>query len=158
MRWVVASSSCSIVRTDRSIPERSKPSPAAQQPARGMPQISWRVIAFIGALFAIVAVVVVAIANEASGSYFVGLDCDAVVVYKGKPGGTLVIDPEVVSEPGVSLDLLTEAEQLRVRANPTFDSIEEAEAFIGGLDRVVSPGATSIAPADAPSSTNEPNL
>ena len=99
-----------------------------------------------------------AIANEASGSYFVGVQDEQVVVFKGKPGGTALIDPEIVSEPGVSIDLLTEAEQLRVRSNPEFDTIEEAESFIGGLDRVVSPGTTAVVPEDAPSSTDAPNL
>src|SRR5690606_35435960 len=68
------------------------------------PRFTWRVVVFLLLLVAIAGSVVFAISWSAGKSYFVAYDGDQVAVFRGKPGGVLFFDPEVVSTSRLSRD------------------------------------------------------
>ncbi len=68
---------------------------AALRPPRPR-RFTWRVLAFIIAFVAIVALGGAAVDYYGRNSYYVGYDKDRVVIYRGRPGGVLWIKPEMV--------------------------------------------------------------
>ena len=101
------------------------------------------VLAVLGAAFG-------AIVWYGKGAYYVGFDGDQVVVYQGRPGGVLWIDPEQVGTYPLERSDLTEAGISRIEANPTFSSRADADAYVANLE--ADPAAV-IPPTTTTSST-----
>lgn len=64
-------------------------------------RITWRVLAFLVLLAAVLGGAVATIQWYGTSAWFVGFDDDEVVIYRGRPGGILWIDPEVVERTGI---------------------------------------------------------
>lgn len=58
-----------------------------------------------------------------------------VVIYQGRPGGVLWVDPEVVESVELDVAELTDADRARLEARPLVSSLDEARAFVDALDR-----------------------
>jgi protein phosphatase len=106
---------------------RRRRDPDAPKPPR---RITWRVVAFVLVLVAILGAGVAAISSYARGTYYVGTDGDTVVIYKGKPDGVLWFEPtlEETTELQVA-DLPAEARD-DVARGIEFGDLDEAEAYI----------------------------
>jgi hypothetical protein len=90
-----------------------------------------RVLAFALPIIVIIGVGIAAIGWYAQRGYFVALDRSTVVVYKGRPGGVLFWDPEVVERTGLRGTRLTDNDLQIVRDQKTFDTKTAALAFVG---------------------------
>ena len=80
------------------------PSPPARPsppPRRGF---TWRLVAFVLLLLAVLAVGGASVRWYARSVYFVGLDGDRLAVYRGRPGGLLGFEPVLVDRKPVTLD------------------------------------------------------
>ena len=78
-------------------------------------------------------------------------DSGQVVLYQGRPGGLLWIDPTVEATGAATRDELTDASVALVEAQPTFSSLSDATLFIRGLDMV----EAASEPDDAPPTTGD---
>lgn len=113
-----------------------------------------RLVKSIG-VFILLAVLVTAFVSTAAwarrGFYVEFDDSGQVVLYQGRPGGLLWIDPTVEATGAVTRDELTEASVARVEARPTFSSLSDATLFIRGLEMV-----EATAEPDSDADTAEP--
>jgi serine/threonine protein phosphatase PrpC len=109
-----------------------------------------RVGTVLVAVIAVLGVAFGAIVWYGKGAYYVGFEGDQVVVYQGRPGGVLWIDPEQVGTYPLERGDLTEAGISRIEAEPTFSSRADADAYVANLE--ADPAAV-IPPTTTTSST-----
>ncbi len=91
-------------------------------------------------IFVLLALIVTAFVSTAAWArrgFFVEFnDSGQVVLYQGRPGGLLWIDPTVEATGSATRDELTDASVALVEAQPTFSSLSDATLFIRGLEMV----------------------
>jgi serine/threonine protein phosphatase PrpC len=90
------------------------PARAERVPLRS--RLSWRVVGFGLLVVAVIGGAFATIQWYGTGAYYVGFDRDEVVIYQGRPGGVLWIDPTVEDRTGIDRDDVPEK---------FFDAIEE---------------------------------
>ncbi len=123
---------------DEPAPSGPEPDAEERQRSRGLRR---RSILSIVAVLAIVGAGVWLIGTYARDNYFVGFDQDQIVIYQGRPGGVLWFDP-TVEEPTPFLRVdLTDALALEVEANPEFDSLQAAQAYVDELEARAAPSS-----------------
>jgi hypothetical protein len=74
-----------------------------------------------------------AVNYEAHHTFYVGFDADRVVIFKGRPGGVLWIDPTVDSPSDITRDKVPPARLDQLEQGKRTGSKEEAQAFIDAL-------------------------
>ncbi len=72
------------------------------------------------------------------GAYFAADESGQVVIFKGRPGGLLWVDPELEIETGVSIDELAPAGVQQLEQEVEWTSLADAQTFVDQLDRVES--------------------
>lgn len=72
----------------------------------------------------------------ASNAYFAAEDGGEVVIFKGRPGGILWIDPEVEERTGLFVDELTPAGIQKLEQELEWTSLGDASDFVDQLERV----------------------
>ncbi len=97
------------------------------------PRLTWRSLAFGGALLVVALVAIGGTGWYARSGWFVGVDGDQVALFQGRPGGVLWIDPTVERMSPILYNDLTPDEQQRVDGEQEFSTREEAEEFLAGL-------------------------
>jgi protein phosphatase len=90
------------------------------------------------ALVAVIAVVLSAIVWSGSNTYYVGFDGDQVAVYRGKPGGVLWVDPELVETTDLTRSDLPQDVRSAVAGNKEFGSQGAATRYVVTLQSIVS--------------------
>ena len=100
--------------------------------ARGR-HVTWRVVTFVLALLVIAGVAFGAVSWAAKRTYFVGFAGTDVVIYQGRPGGLLGIDPELEKRLELERSELTEAQVEDVASNPSFGSLADAKSYANSL-------------------------
>jgi len=115
---------------------------------------TWRVTAFLVALVLILVGTVAAIGWTARNSWYVSYD-DAgnVTLYRGKPGGVLFFDPEVVQTSDLTRDDLGELYRDQVADGKEFDSEAAAERYLLALRSTVPADRDTT---DGPDGSDEP--
>jgi serine/threonine protein phosphatase PrpC len=97
------------------------------------PFVTWRLALFVAAVLIILGVVLALVITDARSSYFVGLDGEEVVIYRGQPDGWLWIDPTIEEREGFDISDLNDADIEFVADRVEFDSFEEARDRADGL-------------------------
>ena len=126
-------------------------------------RVTWRVIAFLLALLAVLAAVFGATAVSANGTYFVGFEGEEVAVYKGKPGGVLWINPSLVESGPLTRKELPEDARVAVQQKPQFSSKGKAMRYVATLQERVdeledkTTSTTTTAPGSTSTSTTSAN-
>jgi protein phosphatase len=93
------------------------------------PFVTWRLGLFVGAVLLVLGVLVSSVVAYARSAYFVGLDGEEVVIFRGRPDGVLWFDP-TVEEPLVLTVAELEADDLReVVDGVEFDTLDEARDY-----------------------------
>lgn len=59
-------------------------------------RVTWRLVVYLLAVLGVVGIAFGALTYYGRHTYFVGFDADAVVIFKGRPGGLLWMQPEIV--------------------------------------------------------------
>lgn len=121
-------------------------------------RLTFRVALFILVLLAVIGGGVAAVWWYATNSYFVGLDEGRVAIFKGRPGGLLFIEPEVVEETDLTEAAVPPARAEAVEAGHEVASLEDARRYVRNLRRdsqLVSP-TTSTSTTTAPPPTSAP--
>jgi protein phosphatase len=103
--------------------------------ARRPKRLTLRVLAFLVVILVVLAVAVLAVGWYATRTYFVAFDGDQVVIYQGRPGGLLWIDPTLAERTTPPLDrqALVGALCDRVDGQPSATSISAARAIVEQL-------------------------
>ena len=71
----------------------------------------------------------------AGGAFFAAEESGEVVIFKGRPGGLLWVDPEVEAQTGVSIDELAPAGVQQLEQEVEWTSLEDAQTFVDQLER-----------------------
>jgi protein phosphatase len=110
----------------------------------GRPRFTWRVLLFIVAVLAVIGVVVAAITYYAQDTYYVGFDGDAVVIYRGRPGGVLWIRPELVERSGLTRQTVPSSAVDDITAGKLEPTRDDAHRYLANLaDEMADQGTTS---------------
>jgi protein phosphatase len=109
-------------------------------------RITWRVVAFVVLLLAVLGGAVAAVLWYATSYYFVGFDDSGVVtVYQGHPGGVLWIDPKVVDRhPELTEENLRQDSRDRVESEPEQTSRRKADRFVENLSTTTTSTTTTL--------------
>ncbi|HEY2330825.1 MAG TPA: Stp1/IreP family PP2C-type Ser/Thr phosphatase [Acidimicrobiales bacterium] len=102
-------------------------------PAPTHRRFTWRVAIFLGA---IVVVVLVALGGTwwvARSTYYVGLSGNNVVVFRGRPGGVLFLDPTVEENTNLTLADVPPSQVDAVKAGKTAATLAQARAYVANL-------------------------
>jgi protein phosphatase len=138
------------------------------------PRVTLRVVIFIVALLAILAGIAAAVWWFGERSYFVGLQGNAVTIYKGRPGGLLWINPTVAQGTNLTTDncppssgkICVPASAVPdLRAGKEEPSLAAAQQYVTNLTQEATsvqssssggpPAAGTTAPAPGPAPTTQ---
>jgi protein phosphatase len=100
-------------------------------------RLTVRVVAFFVVIVVVLGVAVLAVGWYATRTYFVAFDGEQVVIYRGRPGGLLWIEPTVKEPSAPSLDRAALVGALcdRVEGEPSATSLSAARAIVEQLRR-----------------------
>jgi protein phosphatase len=126
--------------------------------AKGRPlreRLTWRSLAFLVSLVVLVGGAFATIQWYGTSTYFVGFEGDEVVIFKGRPGGLLWIDPSLEEETGIERDEVPETFLDDIEAGKEQASLARADRYVSNLDRAIdeerrsttTTTSTTVAPA-----------
>jgi len=125
---------------------------ASRQVSRRRRRLTWRVIAFILVLLAVVGGALATIQWYGGSGYFVGLDGDQVAIFKGRPGGLLWIEPKLVEVSDLDIDRVPEAPRHDIEGGKQQPSLEDARRYVAN----VSERADELDPPTTSTTTTAP--
>lgn len=141
-------------RPDEAEPIRATPSPPAGD--GGGRRFTLRLAVFLLALVLVLAAAGAAVGFFARAGYYVGLDGEEVVIYKGRPGGLLWFSPTVEERTGVQLDEVRPSREQDLRDGKEEPSLAAARRYVDNLEDEAAPPTTTTTtvpvapPAPAP--------
>ncbi len=123
-------------------------------------RVTWRVLLFVLLVVALVAGVVATIQWYGTSAYFVGFDGDQVAIYKGRPGGVLWIDPELVDVTGLARDDVPDARLADIDEGVEQGSLSDARRYVANVteqaQELAPPTTTTTAPATSTTRSTAP--
>ncbi len=121
-----------------------------QKPRR----FTWRVFLFVLLLLGLAAGVVATIQWYGQSTYFVGFEGDRVAIFKGRPGGLLWIEPELVETSELARDRVPEDRVDELQAGVEQSSKSDAEAYVNRVsERAEQLSPTSTTTTRPPATT-----
>ncbi len=90
---------------------------------------TWRLAVFVAAVLIVLAVLFTSITVYARSAYFVGVEGENVVIYKGRPDGVLWFDPTVEEMVDITVSDLDPDDLESLSDAQEFDTLEEARQF-----------------------------
>ena len=130
--------------------------PGAPRKARGR-RFTWRVALFTLLILALVGGVVATIQWYGTSAYFVGFEGDNVTIFKGRPGGVLWIEPELVTVTDLERDRVPESRVADIDEGIEQPSLSDARRYVANLteqaDELDPPTTTTSQPATTTTTT-----
>jgi PPM family protein phosphatase len=128
---------------------------------RARSRFTWRVALFGLAFLAIVGAAVAAVVYVGTGTYYVGFDGEQVVIFQGRPGGVLWIEPELEEPTDLTRDDLTPSAAIDVDRGKQEASLDDARSYVENLRSQTTTTTTTTttppaAPPPAPAAEPEP--
>jgi protein phosphatase len=138
------------------LPSPEPPAPSAPAPTRRRTRrVTWRTVAFFGALLGVLAVAVGAVAYYARNSWYVDLDDDTTaVIYQGRAGGVLWFEPTEVTRTSIARP--TDAQRAELTRRTQLGSRAEAEDLLARLVGTTTTTAPVVPSTTAPTTTFAP--
>ena len=96
-------------------------------------RLTWRVGLFAVAFLAIIGIGLGIIVWAGHNTYYVGLQGEEVVIFRGRPGGVLWIEPEVEQSTGIQLADVPAGSKEAVRNGVEEPTLAEAEQYVENL-------------------------
>jgi len=118
-----------------------------------MSTITWRVGLFVGSLLVLALFVLGFIWWTANRTYFVGTDGTEVIIYRGKPGGLLWIEPELVETTELTLEDVPGANRAAVTAGVEESSLSAARQYVNNLVEQIERQTPTSSTTTAPTTT-----
>lgn len=97
-------------------------------------RFTWRVGLFVLLLLAVFGGAIATIQWYGEAAYFVGFDGDDVVIYRGRPGGVLWIDPELVERSSVDRGDLRRDQEMALETGREYASLDEAQDYVAQIE------------------------
>lgn len=119
------------LRDDGADTDEETPPP---KPGRRRRRLTWRVAGFLLLVLAVVGGAVATIQWYGRSTYFVGFSGDEVVIYQGRPGGVLWVQPELVEESTLQRDDVPRDAIARLESGLEHSSLDDAEAYVTRLE------------------------
>ena len=121
-------------------------------------RLSWRVVAFVAALCAIVGGTYLTISWLASSTYYVGVEDGEVAIFQGRPGGTLWVDAslEEIPEPAISASDVPAEFADDVDAGREFSSLDDARAYVENIRNAIDDEGSGGEDDSAPDGSDAP--
>jgi len=123
-------------------------------------RVTWRVVAFVVLLVAVIGGALATIQWYGTSTYYVTFEDDEVVIYQGRPGGTLWVDPELQEGTGIAREDVPERYVAALEEGSEHSSLEEARAYVDNIERdiqeiedVKPPTTTTTSTPAGPSTT-----
>ncbi len=119
--------------------------------------------AFLGAIVLVVLVAVGGTWWVARSTYYVGLRGNEVVVFRGRPGGVLFLDPTVAEDTNLTLADVPPSQVDAVKAGKTAATLAQARAYVANLrteqaaDQAASGTTTTTTAAGAAAGGSSPD-
>jgi serine/threonine protein phosphatase PrpC len=96
-------------------------------------RFTWRVLLFVVLLVTLVGGVVATIQWYGTSAYFVGFDDDRVAIFKGRPGGLLWVDPDLVETFDLARDDVPPSQLADIEGGVERGSLAEAEDYVANV-------------------------
>jgi len=113
-------------------------------------RVTWRVLLFVLVVVALVGGVVATIQWYGTSAYFVGFEGDRVAIFKGRPGGVLWIDPELVDVTVLARDEVPDARVADIEGGVEQGSLTDARRYVANVteqaEELAPPATTTTAP------------
>jgi protein phosphatase len=97
-------------------------------------RVTWRVVVFVLALLVLIGVVVGALGWYARNTFYVQIDDEEVVIFKGRPGGFLWFDPTVEERTGITVDEVPDARLPELEDGVDKATLDDAERYVANLE------------------------
>ena len=94
---------------------------------------TWRVALFALAFLAIIGVAIGVIVYMGRNTYYVGVQDEQVVIFRGRPGGVLWIEPELAETTTIAVSQVPAASVEAVRAGVEESSLADARDYVANL-------------------------
>jgi PPM family protein phosphatase len=98
-------------------------------------RFTWRVLVFLVLLVAVIGGALATIQWYGTSTYYVTFEDDEVVIYQGRPGGILWVDPELVEHTGIQREDVPARYVAAIEDGNEHPSLEEAHAYIDNIER-----------------------
>jgi protein phosphatase len=106
----------------------AKPEPKVKAPKPRL--LTWRLVLFLVLFVVILIGAAAAVGYYARNTYYVGLQGESVVIYKGKPGGVLWFKPTVEEQTGLNRTQVPPAQIDRVTKGQEESSLQAARDYV----------------------------
>ena len=98
-------------------------------------RITWRVVAFVVLLVAVIGGALATIQWYGTSTYYVTFEDDEVVIYQGRPGGILWVEPELEERTGIDREDVPSRYEPALEEGSEHSSLEEAQAYVANIQR-----------------------
>lgn len=115
-------------------------------------RVTWRSVLFVALLLALAGGAFATIQWYGQSTYYVGFDGDRVAIYKGRPGGVLWIEPELVETTRLEQDRVPRDSVAELEDGKEQSSLEDARAYVDRL----SERADELSPPTTTTTTTRP--
>jgi serine/threonine protein phosphatase PrpC len=127
--------------------------------AEGRPRrrvLTWRVGLFVLAFLAIVGITVGVIAYMGHNTYYVGVQDEQVVIFRGRPGGVAWIQPELAETTSIPLSDVPAARLDEVEAGVEESSLDDARRYVANLQIAAATTTTTSTTTTSTTTTTAP--
>jgi serine/threonine protein phosphatase PrpC len=97
------------------------------------PFVTWRLGLFVAAVLLVLGVLLSSVVAYARSAYFVGIDGEEVVIYRGRPDGVLWFDPTVEEQVVLTVSELDPEDLPDVIEGVEFDELDDARDYAAAL-------------------------
>ena len=105
--------------------------------------MTWRVLLFVILFVVVLAGAAAAVGYYARNTYYVGFKNDAVVIFKGKPGGVLWFKPTVEEVTVIHRNQVVPAQVDRVEAGHEESTLQGAHDYVTNLTTTTTTSTTT---------------
>jgi protein phosphatase len=106
-------------------------------------RMTWRVLLFVVLFIVVLAGAAAAVGYYARNTYYVGFKGDAVVIFKGKPGGVLWFKPTVEEVTIINRNQVVPAQVDRVAAGHEESTLQSAHDYVTNLTTTTTTSTTT---------------
>jgi serine/threonine protein phosphatase PrpC len=121
-------------------------------------RLTWRVAAFAILLLAVVGGAIATIQWYGTSAYYLGVQHGEVVIFQGRPGGVLWIDPKVVAHSGIQVAEVPDnyRDRLVKGREQEQSSRREADRVVSNIERDIAATTTTTTTTTLPPDPNAP--
>jgi len=126
-------------------PTRAERRAERKERRRSRSRITWRVLAFLLLLAAVIGGAFATIQWYGTSTYFVAFDGDEVAIFQGRPGGLLWIEPSLEDDTGIPRDEVPSQYLAALEAGHEHASLAQAQRYVSNIERDIAEAAEAEA-------------